>query len=113
MDLYSMQLNETMWINSNRTEVLRVAGGWIYRVFDSQTQRECVSQCFVPFNNEFQSDKPADRPEGEDYRTKYESLRSQIGEVVKEIGELYQHGEMPSATMIRAINKLDKLAKGE
>jgi hypothetical protein len=53
MNVYDMKLNDVLWLSLNNTEVLRVPGGWIYRVYDSGTQRECLHSCFVPFNNEF------------------------------------------------------------
>lgn len=53
MNIHDMQLNEVIWLHLNNTEVLRVPGGWVYRAYDSITQKECLSQCFVPFDNEF------------------------------------------------------------
>lgn len=44
-ELYEMELHETKNIN-DFWQVLRVAGGWIYRFSDGDV--------FVPFNNEFQ-----------------------------------------------------------
>jgi hypothetical protein len=51
--VYNLKLNEFMWLNVGTTEVMRVPGGWIYKVYDEATQRNCLSMCFVPFNNEF------------------------------------------------------------
>lgn len=67
-------------------------------------------------------EKPADRPESEDYRTKYESLRSQIGEVrdsirasVNNISSVRTRNDGMSVMngLFESIAALDKLAKGE
>mgnify|MGYP006919560740 CR=1 FL=1 len=67
-------------------------------------------------------DKPADRSEGEDYRTKYESLRSQIGEVrdsirasVNNISSVRttRDGMSVMNDLFESIVALNKLAKGE
>ena len=42
--------NYTKRLNIN-TEVRD--GGWLYRIFDETTQKICLHQTFVPFNNEF------------------------------------------------------------
>jgi hypothetical protein len=52
-NIYNLQLHELLWLNTTNTEVMRVAGGWLYRIFDETTQKICLHQTFVPFNNEF------------------------------------------------------------
>lgn len=48
-DLYSMKLHETIIINNGGVHIaiIRVPGGWVYR--------SGTDMCFVPYNNEFQS----------------------------------------------------------
>lgn len=58
-------------------------------------------------------EKPADRPEGEDYRTKYESLRSQIGEVAFRMKTANKEHSQYQMYMDILVGDLDKLAKGE
>jgi hypothetical protein len=53
MNIYDMKLHDVLWLHLSNTEVLRVPGGWVYRVYDSGTQRECLNSCFVPFDNQF------------------------------------------------------------
>ena len=47
-ELYDMKLHEHIIFNSTDT-VTRVPGGWIY----AACEIDRVSQCFVPFNREF------------------------------------------------------------
>lgn len=53
-DLYKMKLHETQVANDGRNfvEALRVAGGWIYIIYDKS--HNCLTSSFVPYNNEFQ-----------------------------------------------------------
>lgn len=60
-DIYTMKLHEVMSVTpisidttaTSYMSVMRVAGGWIYQVWDSG-KGEYVREIFVPFNNEFQ-----------------------------------------------------------
>lgn len=40
----------------NYTEVMRVPGGWLYKMYDSQTGFDAIIT-FVPYNEEFKRDK--------------------------------------------------------
>lgn len=58
--IYSLKLHETLneemkW--GLRTDVTRVAGGWIYQPIyrEYHGKDKYLSPCYVPYNNEFQS----------------------------------------------------------
>lgn len=58
--LYSLGLNETLHADMKwgvRTDITRVAGGWIYQPIcrHHNGKDEYYAPCFVPFNNEFQN----------------------------------------------------------
>ena len=58
--IYSMKLHEVITIDPSSVggtavsyfSIMRVAGGWIYQIWDSEKQ-DYVRELFVPFNNEF------------------------------------------------------------
>lgn len=56
-ELYNMKLHDILPINtqSGYYGVLRVPGGWLYQIWDSQMQVN-MTVTFVPFNNEFMKD---------------------------------------------------------
>lgn len=55
--IYDLELHED--IQEPFMIIRRVPGGWIYEVWNEQDNS--ISCCFVPFNNEFQSNiKPKD-----------------------------------------------------
>jgi len=50
--IYEMKLHDTL--NTQNDEVVRVAGGWIYKSFvDNGMSGYSMSTVFVPFDNEF------------------------------------------------------------
>jgi hypothetical protein len=60
-DIYTIQLHETLVVN-DELHVLRVPGGWIYRIFDTVQNRPAgqpwteshpSTTCFVPFDEEY------------------------------------------------------------
>jgi hypothetical protein len=56
-ELYSMALHDELSIN-NVTDVIRVPGGWIYRVITGNDNLGYpVSICFVPYDNGFDTRK--------------------------------------------------------
>lgn len=52
-EIYKLKLNESIeYIEHDiNTRILRVAGGWVYTVFNRGN--DMGSSCFVPFDNEF------------------------------------------------------------
>lgn len=60
--IYSMKLHDVIALTPTSIEgtavsyysVMRVAGGWIYQVWDTEKQ-EYVRETFVPFNNDMMS----------------------------------------------------------
>jgi hypothetical protein len=60
--IYSMKLHEVIALTPTSIEgtavsyysVMRVAGGWIYQVWDTEKQ-DYVRETFVPFNNDMMS----------------------------------------------------------
>jgi hypothetical protein len=54
LNLYSMDLHHSITVD-RYTEIMRVAGGWIYIVHSSDKEEDDnPTSIFVPFNNEFQ-----------------------------------------------------------
>jgi hypothetical protein len=51
-DIYKLNLHESTWICADGSSVIRVPGGWIYRLWDYEA-RVTRDPVFVPFNNEF------------------------------------------------------------
>ena len=58
MDIYNMKLHETKMMASY-ADIKRVAGGWIYTVWDADREHP-LAPVFVPFHNEFQEVKDND-----------------------------------------------------
>jgi hypothetical protein len=57
------------------------------------------------------NDLEPEPPQADDYRTKYEALRSQVGEVADRVYNcIYERSLFP---LYDIADKLDKLAKGE
>jgi len=53
-NIYEMKLHQTLRLDIY-TEVLRVAGGWIYTIYSSNEEAiNKPTSVFVGFNNEFQ-----------------------------------------------------------
>lgn len=58
--IYKMKLHDAISLTPTSIDgaavscysVMRVAGGWIYQVWDTEKQ-DYVRETFVPFNNEF------------------------------------------------------------
>lgn len=58
--IYSMKLHEVISLTPTSIEgmavsyfsIMRVAGGWIYQIWDTEKQ-DYIREIFVPFNNEF------------------------------------------------------------
>jgi hypothetical protein len=48
----NLPFHHSVWINSCQMEVTRVMDGWIYRSYDPETGKTCVSSVFVPLNRE-------------------------------------------------------------
>lgn len=57
-ELYNMKLHNIICPNGRNggLKILRVPGGWIYYRFD--ITNKLISSIFVPFDNEFQEQKP-------------------------------------------------------
>lgn len=52
MNLYDMKLGESFWSSEMDSSILRVPGGWLFRIWD-QEHGVHTSSTFVPFDNEF------------------------------------------------------------
>jgi len=54
-NIYEMGLHEEFCLNKT-TSIIRVAGGWIYRIvsFYNEINYNTYHNVFVPYNNEFQ-----------------------------------------------------------
>lgn len=66
-NLYSLKLNESMYVPKSPIKVIRVPGGWVYFINEeshstfgvSGSRPGYCSMAFVPFDNEFQSGNDA------------------------------------------------------
>jgi len=63
--IYSMKLHDVIVLTPTSIQgtavshysIMRVAGGWIYQVWDTEKQ-DYIRETFVPFNNDFQTNQP-------------------------------------------------------
>lgn len=52
IDMYNMEINVWVWLCTG-TEIMRVPGGWLYKVAHSDGTQRNPSLQFVPFNKEY------------------------------------------------------------
>jgi len=58
--IYELELHEYLQLED--IQIMRVAGGWIYRYWDYEKKDYYAGSTFVPYHNEFDTRKPEATP---------------------------------------------------